>query len=121
MLLFIATLVMTAFRSGDGLRAAVLASSPPMGWNSWDAYGFGIDESAFKANASVLAQLRSYGWKYAIIDEGWYMRDPAGADLESREYQMDGHGLLIPAVNRFPSAAKGAGLDSWPTGFTIAD
>ncbi len=83
-----------------------------MGWNSWDAYGLSIDESAFKANAAVLARLRSYGWKYAIIDEGWYMKDPAGANLEAREYQLDRHGRLIPALNRFPSAAKAAGLRS---------
>jgi hypothetical protein len=111
-LLFIATLAIPRSASGDALRAAQLASSPPMGWNSWDAYGFGIDESAFKANAAVLARLTSYGWKYAIIDEGWYMKDPAGADLEAREYQLDRHGLLIPAVNRFPSAAHAGGLRS---------
>lgn len=110
--LYIAALAITVPAGGAGLRAAGLAASPPMGWNSWDAYGFGIDESAFKANAAVLAQLRGYGWKYAIIDEGWYMKNPAGADLESREYQLDGQGLLIPAVNRFPSAAKAVGLRS---------
>lgn len=109
-LLCIAALAIPCIASSDALRAAQLALSPPMGWNSWDAYGFGIDESAFKANAAVLARLTSYGWKYAIIDEGWYMKDPAGADLKSRQYQLDGHGLLIPAVNRFPSAAKSAGL-----------
>ena len=109
-LLFIATLAMTTPAAGAGGRAAELAPSPPMGWNSWDAYGLGIDESAFKANAAVLAQLRSYGWTYAIIDEGWYMKEPAGANLEAREYQLDRHGLLIPALNRFPSAARAAGL-----------
>ena len=109
-LLFIATLAIPRIVSGDALRAAELASSPPMGWNSWDAYGFGIDESAFKANAAVLARLTSYGWKYAIIDEGWYMKDPAGTNLEAREYQLDRHGLLIPAMNRFPSAAHAGGL-----------
>jgi hypothetical protein len=109
---FIATLAMTTPAAGTDLPISGLAASPPMGWNSWDAYGLGIDESAFKANAAVLAQLSSYGWKYAIIDEGWYMKYPAGADLESREYQLDSHGILIPAVNRFPSAAKAAGLGS---------
>src|SRR5579859_1136099 len=75
--------------------AAESAASPPMGWNSWDAYGFTIDEAAFKANAEVLAQLRHYGWQYAVIDEGWYMENPAGEDRETRKYQIDGHGLLV--------------------------
>jgi alpha-galactosidase len=108
--LFIAALSITIPAAGTGLPTSGLAASPPMGWNSWDAYGFGIDESAFRANATVLAQLSSYGWKYAVIDEGWYMKDPAGADVGSREYQLDRNGLLIPALNRFPSAAKAAGL-----------
>jgi hypothetical protein len=86
-------------------RAATLAPAPPMGWNSWDAYGLTINESEFKANASVLAGLRPFGWTYAVIDEGWYMEDPAGKQLETRKYQLDPHGLLVPALNRFPSAA----------------
>lgn len=109
--LFFAALALTALAACTGLSAG-MATSPPMGWNSWDAYGFAIDEADFRANAAVLAQLRSYGWKYAIIDEGWYMKNPAGANLAAREYQLDGHGLLIPALNRFPSAANAAGLRS---------
>ena len=81
-----------------------------MGWNSWDAYGFTIDEADFKANAAVLAQFREHGWQYAVVDEGWYMRDPAGENLEARHYQLDDFGRLIPSLNRFPSAADGAGL-----------
>ncbi|MGB0064211.1 MAG: hypothetical protein WBP85_07175, partial [Terracidiphilus sp.] len=53
--------------------AQALAATPPMGWNSWDSYGFTIDEEQFRANAEVLASLVQYGWKYAVIDEGWYM------------------------------------------------
>jgi hypothetical protein len=90
--------------------AATLADSPPMGWNSWDAYGFTIDEADFKANAAVLAQFRGQGWQYAVVDEGWYMRDPAGENFDARHYQLDGFGRLIPSVNRFPSAGDGAGL-----------
>jgi alpha-galactosidase len=92
------------------LRADPLAKTPPMGWNSWDAYGFTIDEAAFKANARALAGFRRFGWQYVVIDEGWYMRNPAGANRESREYQMDGNGLLMPAKSRFPSAQQGFGL-----------
>ena len=88
----------------------LLAAPPPMGWNSWDAYGFTIDEADFKANASVLAQFRKHGWQYAVVDEGWYMRDPAGADLAARHYQLDDFGRLVPSLNRFPSASGGVGL-----------
>jgi alpha-galactosidase len=92
------------------VRAATLSSTPPMGWNSWDAYGLTIGEVDFKANASVLAGMKPLGWTYAVIDEGWYMNNPFVEKLDARDYQVDVHGLLIPAVNRFPSAANGAGF-----------
>jgi alpha-galactosidase len=81
-----------------------------MGWNSWDSYGLTIDEDQFKANATVLASLEQYGWKYAVIDEGWYMTNPAGRTLEEKNYLWDANGRLIPVSTRFPSAANGAGF-----------
>jgi alpha-galactosidase len=92
------------------LHAQNPAPTPPMGWNSWDAYGFTIDESDFKANVTVLAGLKQYGWTYAVIDEGWYMADPFGANVEKRKYLWDANGILIPVEARFPSSASGAGF-----------
>jgi alpha-galactosidase len=90
----------------------VLAPTPPMGWNSWDAYGLTVTEADFRANVEVLRTLRPFGWTYAVIDEGWYMANPFGAKLAERQYQLDGHGLLMPALARFPSAADGHGLQA---------
>jgi hypothetical protein len=86
------------------------APTPPMGWNSWDAYGFTIDEAEFRANAKVLAGVKQFGWQYAVIDEGWYMENPLGDKLETRKYLLDGNGILIPVESRFPTAANGAGF-----------
>ena len=85
-------------------------AAPPMGWNSWDAYGLTIDETQFRANVKVLAALKPLGWTYAVIDEGWYMANPFGDKLATRGYQLDAHGRLTPDVSRFPSAADGHGL-----------
>jgi alpha-galactosidase len=90
--------------------SAALAPTPPMGWNSWDAYGLTIDETDFKANTKVLAGMKDLGWKYAVIDEGWYLQNPLGTDTASQKFVYDANGRLIPALNRFPSAANGAGL-----------
>jgi hypothetical protein len=87
-----------------------VAPRPPMGWNSWDAYGFTLDEDQFKANAEAVERLKGYGWRYVVIDEGWYMRKPLGDKLETRDYQLDHHGRLIPDAARFPSAADGRGF-----------
>ena len=91
-------------------RSQGLAAAPPMGWNSWDSYGFAIDEEQFKANATVLASIEQFGWKYVVIDEGWYMTNPAGRNLEGRKYIWNGEGLLMPDPARYPSAANGAGF-----------
>jgi len=100
-------LLLTAATAAGAQEAA---PTPPMGWNSWDAYGFTIDEADFKANARQLAKLHAYGWTYAVIDEGWYMGNPFGDKLQHRDYAIDAHGLLIPATKRFPSAADGQGF-----------
>src|SRR5580698_2636179 len=57
-------------------RAEKIAPTPPLGWNSWDAYGLTIDETDYRANTEVLVGLKEYGWQYSVIDEGWYMQDP---------------------------------------------
>jgi alpha-galactosidase len=87
-----------------------VAPSPPLGWNSWDSYGLTIDETDFRANATVLAGLREFGWEYAVIDEGWYMENPFGAKVDTQKDIWDANGILIPSASRFPSSANGAGF-----------
>jgi alpha-galactosidase len=110
----IALLLLVAFSTAVIVSAqtasAPLAPTPPMGWNSWDAYGLTIDEADFKANTAVLAELKQFGWQYAVIDEGWYMQDPFGGTPDKEKFVFDANGRLIPALNRFPDAANGAGL-----------
>jgi hypothetical protein len=102
---------------GSALRAqegggAQLAPTPPMGWNSWDSYGPTVREDEVKANADYMAaHLSRYGWKYVIVDIEWYQPNakshgyiPGGA------VTMDEYGRFMPATNRFPSAANGAGF-----------
>jgi hypothetical protein len=90
--------------------AQILAPTPPMGWNSWDSYGLTINEQDYRANTTVLAGLRQYGWQYSVIDEGWYAQDPSADEIAARKYVWDSNGILIPALNRFPSAAGGVGF-----------
>jgi hypothetical protein len=108
--LFFAVLSSVAALAVSSAHAQMLAPTPPMGWNSWDAYGLTIDEADYRANVKVLAGIQEFGWKYAVIDEGWYMADPFGRNLEARKYLYDGNGILIPVTSRFPSAANGAGF-----------
>jgi alpha-galactosidase len=101
---------LAAAAAGPAAPRNGVAPTPPMGWNSWDAYGFTIDEAQFRANIERLARLRQFGWTYAVIDEGWYMADPLGKTLAERAYLLDGNGRLMPVPARFPSATGGDGL-----------
>ena len=87
-----------------------IAPTPPMGWNSWDAYGWTIGEADFKANTAVLAGIKDFGWKYAVIDQGWYMENPLGTNLAEKKYLLDANGIEIPVPSRFPTSADGAGF-----------
>lgn len=89
------------------------AQTPPMGWNSWDAYGPTITEPEVKANADYMAaKLKSYGWQYIVVDIRWFVEnDKAGGyNQTDPRYVLDEYGRYLPAVNRFPSAAGGKGF-----------
>jgi len=92
--------------------AAPSFASPPMGWNSWDAYGTTVNEAQFRANALWMSQhLRRYGWRYVVVDEGWFVRNPAPTGSAAGDLLvLDKYGRFLPAPNRFPSAANGAGF-----------
>jgi alpha-galactosidase len=90
-------------------QQATISPTPPMGWNSWDAYGLTITEPAFRANATVLKQkLLPFGWQYAIIDEGWFFENPEDRNVpDTLRYAIDPYGRYVPVPARFPSAVSG--------------
>jgi hypothetical protein len=83
-----------------------------MGWNSSDAYGTTVTEAQVKANADAMAEkLARFGWQYIVVDIQWYAAEAAGHDYRPGEaLTMDRYGRLMPALNRFPSAADGNGF-----------
>src|SRR6266566_2870953 len=88
------------------------ASTPPMGWNSWDSYGTTVREEQVKANADSMARnLASHGWQYIVVDIQWYEPNAQGHDYApGAKLAMDQYGRLLPAVNRFPSSSDGTGF-----------
>ena len=85
---------------------------PPMGWNSWDCYGAGVTEDELLGNAGFMRdRLKQYGYQYVVCDIQWY--EPAAKGNVYNNFAdlcMDEYSRLIPAVNRFPSSANGAGF-----------
>jgi hypothetical protein len=93
------------------------APTPPMGWNSYDAWGTSIDEDQTLANAQYMKDnLLSHGWQYVVIDARWYDSVSPSDDrnfnkeVATHKLTADDNGRLLPALNRFPSAADGQGF-----------
>jgi len=93
------------------------APTPPMGWNSYDAFGDTVTEEEVMANAKyVKEKLLPHGWNYIVIDFRWYDPEPTGDDHALNQKRMgaklpaDAFGRLVPAENRFASSADGKGF-----------
>jgi len=50
-----------------------LALTPPMGWNSWNAFQADINENKIKQIADIMVSsgMRDAGYKYLVLDDGW--------------------------------------------------
>src|ERR1700709_591940 len=73
-----------------------LASLPPMGWNSWNAFGTNIDESSLKAIVDVYVNsgMRDAGFKYFSLDDAWMTMN------------RDASGNLVPDPKKFVHGMK---------------
>jgi len=74
-----------------------LASTPPMGWNSWNMFGQDISEASIRetADALVSSGLKDHGYNYIVIDDCWSKKDG-----------REGNGDLITDRNKFPNGIK---------------
>src|SRR5689334_252792 len=95
----------------------IVASKPPMGWNSWDNFGLDITEEEFKQQVDfVAANLKQFGYEYMVIDAGWYAPHLSAVNtspyfngkLTKYKTNVDAYGRWIPAVNKFPSSSDGS-------------
>jgi alpha-galactosidase len=50
-----------------------LALTPPMGWNSWNAWGVGVDAEKVRSSADAMVKsgLAGHGFQYVNVDDGW--------------------------------------------------
>ncbi|MEP6949411.1 MAG: glycoside hydrolase family 27 protein [Ginsengibacter sp.] len=100
-----------------------VATTPPMGWNSYNCFGSAVHEDEVKANADYMAKnLKQYGWEYIVVDFLWSYDNPPGSvignpfqkQLQDGSYvpwlTMDQWGRLLPHEHKFPSAFGGNGF-----------
>ena len=69
----LAALLTLAFAAPAHARDASLSPTPPMGWNSWYAYGCRVTERDILANAHALVDsgMARAGYRYVNVDGCW--------------------------------------------------
>ncbi|WP_328320884.1 NPCBM/NEW2 domain-containing protein [Kribbella sp. NBC_00382] len=74
-----------------------LAPTPPMGWNSWNTFGCGINEQLIRGMADTIVSsgLAKAGYQYVNVDDCWGEKDRDPAT-----------GRYVASHQRFPSGIK---------------
>ncbi len=70
-----------------------IALTPPMGWNSWNAWGLSVNSHDVRSavDAMVNDGLVDYGWSYVVIDGGWTVKpNSTNPLLGGRSYNSEG-------------------------------
>jgi alpha-galactosidase len=50
----------------------VIALTPALGWNSWNAFGLTVNDQRVRTSAKTFTdKLSAHGWNYINIDDGW--------------------------------------------------
>lgn len=78
---------------------AILAKTPPMGFNTWNTFGPDINEQMVLEMADVMVEqgYRDAGYKYVVIDDCWSLRE------------RDENGNLVADPEKFPHGMKYVG------------
>ncbi|SEN75239.1 NPCBM/NEW2 domain-containing protein [Actinacidiphila rubida] len=74
-----------------------LATTPPMGFNDWNAFGCNVSEQLIKQTADYFLSsgLKDAGYTYVNIDDCWMT------------HTRDAQGRLVPDPAKFPDGIKG--------------
>ena len=92
------TIVAAAFAAASAAAMPVhaldnhLARTPPMGWNSWNAFHCDVSAALVEATADAMVAtgMKAAGYTYVNIDDCWLLK------------QRGAHGELVPDPRKFP-------------------
>lgn len=74
-------MAMILFGGSARARGAELAATPPMGWNTWYAFGCDVTEADVKATVDAMVSngMKAAGYEYVNLDDCWQgKRDAQG-------------------------------------------
>ncbi len=78
-----------------GAQEKPLASTPPMGWNSWNKFGCNVSEDLIRQMADAMSKsgMKDAGYQYVVIDDCW-------------QVERDKSGNIVADPKRFPAGIK---------------
>jgi len=64
-----------------------IALTPPLGWNSWNAWGLSVDQEKVLASARTFKEkgLMNHGWSFINVDDGWEIKGDSPAPKRDSE------------------------------------
>jgi hypothetical protein len=88
----------TTYGGAPNSASALLAPTPPMGWNSWNKFACDVSENLMKQAADAMASsgMKDAGYQYVVIDDCW-------------QVARDEQGGIVADAKRFPSGMKSLG------------
>jgi alpha-galactosidase len=94
-LILLAAIVMLGSVAVPQNNELPLASTPPMGWNSWNKFGCSVSEDLIRqiADAMVASGMKDAGYRYVVIDDCW-------------QVERDSNGNIVADPKHFPSGIK---------------
>ncbi|WP_348798742.1 glycoside hydrolase family 27 protein [Flavobacterium adhaerens] len=80
----------------EAVKFQGLATTPPMGWNSWNTFATDINEKLVKETADIMVSsgMAAAGYNYIVLDDGWMAKE------------RDANGDLVPDPVKFPNGMK---------------
>jgi alpha-galactosidase len=82
--------------NADAQKFKELALTPPMGWNSWNAFQANISEKLVRetVDSMISSGMKDAGYTYIVLDDGWMMME------------RNKMGDLVPDPVKFPNGMK---------------
>jgi len=86
-----------SFTDGEAFPGKLKKRLPPMGWNSWNAFGTGNTEELTKAMADKMIELGldKLGYQYLVLDDGCYKSERINGKLVSEPVRFPGGFKLL--------------------------
>lgn len=93
--IFILSIILFVSAGSYAQKFENVALTPPMGWNSWNAFNCDINEKQIMEIADAYAELglKESGYEYLVIDDCW-------------QIDRDEEGNIVADKERFPSGIK---------------